>query len=329
MAADDSRRRLPRGAQGVRSRFASRFAGYMHHHRESLLSSLGRLLATPLQSLMTMLVLAIGLALPASLFTAMDNLRQLGGEVELSARMTVFVDRATPEAELEALVADLAALDDVADLVLVSREQALADFRESSGFGDVLNLLDENPLPAVVMVEPTTVAGGDHGRVSALASTIGADPRVDDVVVDLAWLQRFQALLDIGRRLVWALGVALGIGVLLIVGNTIRLAIASRREEIVVVKLIGGTNRFVRRPFLYSGLWYGVGAGLLAWLLVTLAVSLLASTIGQLAALYQSGFRLVGPGLGSLSTLLACGGLLGLAGAWIAVSVHLRHVEPE
>lgn len=329
MSADDSPRRPRRGAHGVQSRFASRFASYVHHHRESLLSSLERLLATPLQSVMTMLVLAIALALPASLFTAMDNLRQLGGEVELSARMTVFVERTTQDEELEALVADLAALEGVADLTLVSREQALVDFRESSGFGDVLNLLDENPLPAVVMVEPSAALGGDHGRVSALASTIGADPRVDDVVVDLAWLQRFQALLDIGRRLVWALGGALGIGVLLIVGNTIRMAIASRREEIVVIKLIGGTNRFVRRPFLYSGLWYGMGAGLLAWLLVTLAVALLTATIGQLAALYQSGFRLMGPGLGSLVALLVCGGLLGLAGAWSAVSVHLRHVEPE
>ncbi len=326
MAIED--RRHQRGAQGVRARLSSRFASYMHHHRESLASSFGRLWSAPLQSLMTMLVLAIGLALPASLLTAMDNLRDLGGEVELSARMTVFIDRAVPDGELKPLVADIAAIEGVADVVLVTREQALADFRENSGFGDVLNLLDENPLPAVVLVEPVTT-GHDHARVSALAERLRNDPRVDDVVVDLAWLQRFQALLDIGRRVVWALGAALSVGVLLIIGNTIRLAIASRRDEIVVVKLIGGTNRFVRRPFLYSGLLYGVGGGLLAWLLVAMAFVLLADVTGELAALYQSGFRLRGPGLGTLLVLLSCGGLLGLAGAGIAVSVHLRHIEPD
>ncbi len=329
MVADPRRRRQPRGARGVRSRLGSRLAGYAHHHKESLSASLRRLLATPMQSAMTLLVIAIALALPASLFTAVDNLRHLGGEVELSARMTLFVDRAIPDAELDALVADLSALDEVASLVLMSRDEALAEFRETSGFGDVLGLLDDNPLPAVVLVEPSATVGADAQAVTALAQTLGADPRIDDVVVDLAWLQRLQALLDIGRQLAWVLGSALGVGVLLIVGNTIRLAIESRRDEIVVVKLIGGTNRFVRRPFLYSGLWFGLGGGLLAWLLVVLVVLLLAGTVGQLAGLYQSGFRLSGPGFGSLLTLLACGALLGLAGAWMAVSAHLRQIEPE
>jgi len=133
----------------------------------------------------------------------------------------------------------------------------------------------------------------------------------------------------VGRKLAWALGAALGLGVLLIMGNTIRLAIENRRDEIVVVKLIGGTNGYVRRPFLYTGLWYGVGGGAMAWLLVWLAVVLLGGTAKELATQYQSSFTPTGPGFGNLVLLLLSGGVLGLLGAWIAVSQYARQIEPE
>lgn len=318
-----------RGASGVKARLNNLLASYVRHHKATVHTSLARLKAAPLQSLMTMLVIAIALALPASLHTLVDNLRQLGGEVEFSARMTVFLRHDATQQQIDELLATLKTMEGVDELAFVSREEALAEFSATSGFGDVLGLLDENPLPAVVLLKPVADLGGDPDRVAALIKAIAAQPQVDDVAIDLAWLQRLQGLLEVGRKLAWALGAALGLGVLLIMGNTIRLAIESRREEIVVVKLIGGTNGYVRRPFLYTGLWYGVGGGAMAWLLVWLAVILLGGTAKELATLYQSSFTPSGPGFGNLFFLLLSGGLLGLLGAWIAVSQHARQIEPE
>jgi cell division transport system permease protein len=304
-------------------------ASYVRHHRETVAASLARLAATPLQTLMTMLVVAIALALPASLYTAVDNLRQLGGEVEFNTRMTVFLRHDLTPQDIDTLLAALGDMAHIEAATLVTPEEALAEFSETSGFGDVLDLLDDNPLPAVLLVVPAAEASASPDVAEALTRAIARQPQVDDVAVDLAWLQRLQALLDIGHRLVYAMGAALGIGVVVIMGNTIRLAIESRRDEIVVVKLIGGTDRYVRRPFLYGGLWFGFGGGLLAWLLVWLGVLLVGGTVGQLAVLYQSGFAISGPGFGALLLLLSGGALLGSLGAWIAVSQHLRHIEPE
>lgn len=321
--------RQPRGAVGAQSRFRHLLGSYARHHRDTLVASLARLAATPLQSLLTMLVIAIGLALPAALHTAVDNLRQLGGEIEISARMTVFLRHGTPAAEVDGLLAALRGMDAVGEVTLVTPEEALAEFRATSGFGDALDLLEANPLPAVVLVEPAETFGANPDEVAGVARQIAEQAAVDEVAVDLAWLQRLQALLDIGGQLANALGAALGLGVLVIIGNTIRLGIENRREEIVVVKLVGGTDRYVRRPFLYGGFWFGLGGGLLAWGLVWLLVLLLGGTVDRLASLYQSGFSLAGPGFSILFLLLAAGGLLGLAGAWIAVSRHLSAIQPE
>ena len=321
--------RQPRGASGGQSRLRQLIWGYARHHRETLMASLARLAAAPLQSLLTMLVIAIALALPATLHTAVDNLRQLGGEIESSARMTVFLRHGIPAAEIDTLLATLRAYDEVADVTLVTPDEALAEFSANSGLGDALDLLEANPLPAVMMVEPEQGFGASPDDVAGLARRIGEQTQVDEVAEYLAWLQRLQALLDIGGQLANALGVALGLGVLVIIGNTIRLGIENRRDEIVVVKLVGGTNGYVRRPFLYGGLWFGLGGGLLAWGLVWALVLLVAGAVDRLASLYQSGFSLSGPGFPILLMLLAAGGLLGLAGAWIAVSRHLARIEPE
>jgi cell division transport system permease protein len=152
---------------------------------------------------------------------------------------------------------------------------------------------------------------------------------VAEVVLDMEWLQRLNSLMELGRRVVLAVGVMLVAGVLLILGNTIRLGIESRRDEILIVKLVGGSNGFVRRPFLYTGLWYGVGGGVLAALLVSSALWFLEEPIGNLASLYESAFRLQGLGIMGGLNLVILGGLLGLAGAWLAVSRHLARIEPR
>jgi cell division transport system permease protein len=152
---------------------------------------------------------------------------------------------------------------------------------------------------------------------------------VAEAVLDMEWLQRLNSLMALSRRLVLAIGCMLVVGVMLILGNTIRLAIESRRDEIVIVKLVGGSNGFVRRPFLYTGLWYGVGGGVLAALLVSAALWFLEKPISDLAILYESAFQLSGLGVMGSLNLVILGGLLGLAGAWLAVSRHLARIQPR
>ena len=191
---------------------------------------------------------------------------------------------------------------------------------------DVLASLDENPLPDLVLVTPAS-QGGE--AASALREELQATPEVAQAVLDMEWLQRLNSLMELSRRLVLAVGGLLVLGVVLILGNTIRLAIESRREEIVVVKLVGGSNAFVRRPFLYTGLWYGVGGGVFAATLVALSLWFLSAPVDQLAALYQSGFQLSGLGIMGALNLVILGGLLGLTGAWLAVARHLVEIEPR
>lgn len=322
-------RRRQRGARHSETLLRHRLGNYLHHHRETSVSSLRRLGRSPVQTAMTVLVIAIAMALPAALYSAVENLRQLGGNVELNARMSVFLDKSAGDDEVATLVAEVEKRRDIASIVYLSRESALDEFREASGFGDVLALLPDNPLPAAILVRPAPEITQDPAAAQKLADWLKAQPNVDDVSVDLEWLRKLHAFVDVGQQMAIGLGVLLAIGVLLVMGNTIRLAIENRREEIVVVKLIGGTDGYVRRPFLYAGLWYGLGGGFLAWLLVWTGFLALSSEFRQIAALYQSEFALRGPGFTAFLTLAAGGGLLGLAGAWIAVAGHLREIEPE
>nr|WP_241263087.1 permease-like cell division protein FtsX [Parahaliea mediterranea] len=290
----------------------------------SAADSLRRVLDSPASSLLTWLAIGIALALPVALGVALENARVVSGSWDSPARISLFLAPAVDDGTAASLHARLAARGDVAEASLVSREAALAEFAELSGFDDVLANLDDNPLPHLVLVTPATGVAPD-----ALQAELAALDTVDQAVLDMAWVQRLNSLMDLGRRLVWALAGVLVFGVVLILGNTIRLAIESRREEIVIVKLVGGSNAFVRRPFLYTGLWYGVGGGAIAALLVLCALWYLDEPVSRLAQLYQSDFHLVGIGLiGSLQLVLLGGGL-GLAGAWLAVSRHLGAIEPR
>jgi len=317
------------GATGSRTSLAQRFRAYLGHHRQNARDSLLRLLSAPVQSAMTLLVIAIALALPGMLYMGVINIQALSGSIDTSARMTVFLQPDADKADIDALMSRLQAGTGLASVTYISRDQALEQFRESSGFGEVLTLLDENPLPPVLILEPESIADADAGFLETLQGELETNPLVDDVVLDMRWLQRLQGLMAISQRLVLAMAAILGLGVLLVMGNTIRLAIENRREEILVVKLIGGTNGYVRRPFLYSGFWFGLLGGLLAWLMVWAGIFLIREPVAGLASLYQNPFSLIGPDLRQLSLLLAVGALLGLAGSWLAVAQLLHKIEPE
>jgi cell division transport system permease protein len=216
--------------------------------------------------------------------------------------------------------------DDVAAVTLIDRDAALAEFRAQSGFGAALDALDGNPLPHTLVVRP---ASGLDSDVETLAAAVNALPETELVQVDTAWVTRLRAMLALAGRLVDFATVVLGLAVAIVVGNTIRLEINNRSVEIEVTKLVGGTDGFIRRPFLYLGLCYGIAGALVALLVVWLGLLLLGPAVRGLAELYGSSFSLAGLSLAESAILLAGGGLLGWAGAGLAAARHLRAIEPK
>jgi len=301
---------------------------YLARHAQVALSSLGRLYRAPLASLMTAAVLGIALALPTGLYLLTGNLQRLSTQWDGSANISLFLHQNVSDSAGQQLAEQLQQWPDVDSVQLITPEQALAEFRELSGFGDVLDGLQDNPLPAVIAIKPIE-SGEEAETAGRLLDKLRALPEVDIAQLDLQWVKRFHGIVDIVRRSIWVVATLLGLAVLLIVGNTIRLEIQSRHSEIEIVKLIGATDGFIRRPFLYSGFWYGLSGALLAALLVELAFFQLHGPVRQLAGLYQSSFSLQTLSFAELLTLLAAGAVLGLLGALLAVGRHLAAIEPD
>ena len=317
-----------RGAKASVTTQAQVLVAWWAHHKSSCRGSLQRLLETPLQSLLTWMVIAIALALPSGLYLGLQNIQQLGHGWQDNAQMSVFLKR---QAAPQAIAQVQAALDkdqDIASIETIAPGSALAEFQQHSGLGDVLSHLDENPLPTVFVVQPKESVDNPD-KLNQLQARIAAYPVVDNVQLDLGWLRRLHELLALGERIVFALASLLALGVLLIIGNTLRLAIENRRDEIVVTKMVGGTNGFVRRPFLYTGVWYGLGGGLLAAVLLLVMGLWLSNPVNNLIYLYNSDYSMQFVSLGSIAALLFISAVLGWAGAWLAVSRHLKGVEPS
>lgn len=320
----DSHHSQRRGARGSSVSLMDKWRSYKYHHRATLQSSFAKMLREPLQTFLTVVVIAIALTLPTALYISVENIRQLSGGIESSAQMTVFVKKGARTGAIEKLGEQLQKMPGVAAVSYISAQSALEEFTALSGFGSALKHLDENPLPEAFLVQPLLL-----NDTATLVAGIRQITLVEDVQLDMAWLRRLDALLDMGRKLVLALGAALGIGVILVVGNTIRLAIQSRRDEIVIVKLVGGTDAYVRRPFLYSGLLFGFFGALIAALMLFCLGLWLEPSVNKLASLYQSQFRLRGLGVSECIVLLGIGGTVGLVGAWISVSQHMRDIKPR
>lgn len=305
-----------------------RLRAWFSRHAQVAVTTLGQLARNPIASLMTICVIGIALALPSGLFAVIGNLQQLAVNWAGSASISVFLKPGLDTPKASALAQRLAKVPSIARVQVVTPAEALQEFRQYSGFGAALDLLPENPLPALLLVEPAPSIAKLPATADSLAAQLKALPEAELVQIDLLWVKRFQAMMEIAQRTVALVGVLLGLAVLLVIGNTIRLEIENRRAEIVIVKLVGGTDAFVRRPFLYSGLWYGLGGGLLAYALVSLSLWLLAGPVQRLAGLYQSQFNLGQEAILPL-LVLGTGALLGLLGSWLSVSRHLAAIEPN
>ena len=301
---------------------------YFLRHAQVFFYSLGQLWRTPFGMLMTAAVIGIALALPTGLHILLKNAQVLSGGWDGVAKLSLFLKTGVSDSQAQQLRKRIRQLPEVAEVDYISRDQALAEFKRQSGFGDALAALDDNPLPAVLVITPK-LQNNDAQAIQALADQLKRDQAVEFTQLDRQWLQRLYAIMDIIGRGVVILGAALAMAVILVVGNTIRLAIQNRRQEIVVVKLIGGTDAFIRRPFLYTGFWYGLFGGMIALILVELALWIINGPVENLAGMYASHFSLHKLDAGTIFTLLALSILLGLGGSWLAVSRHLREIEPR
>lgn len=316
----------PKGARRSVTDIRGRISSWLGHHRFVAVDAVERLLKTPLASLLSCMVIAVALALPAGLLVALQNAERLSAGWDTTPRLSVFLYTTVTDTEGRAIAERIQQRRDVESVTYISSIEALEQFKAESGMADVFEHLDGNPLPSVIDVTPVTVSEAAMQQLqSALQEIVG----VEQVLVDMAWVQRLQGILDLARVLVMGLAGLLLTGVVLVMGNTIRLSIEARRDEIVIIKLVGGTNAFVRRPFLYTGLWYGLGGGLLAWVLVQLGLVGLSAAADNLAVLYNSDFSVRGLGFGQSLQLWLLGAGLGLGGAWLAVARQLRGIEPQ
>ena len=313
--------------QRMTSRFRGNVQAYFARHAQTLLGSLGRIVSHPFATLMTMGVIAVALALPLFLNLLLTNVRTATGNWNQAFDLSVYMDKRASAARTTSVAKQLRQRDDVAAVRVITADQALAEFRNDSGFGKALDALSDNPLPDTLIVTPTVGKSTPEGT-AALKAAIAAMADVQTVQLDTEWVKRLHAMLDIVRRVVLLTGGLLGAGVVLIVGNTIRLDILNRRTEIEVMKLVGASDGFARRPFLYGGIWYGLGGGLMALILVAVAVAVLDRPVESLAKLYGSQLHLQGLGLTSGIELLGVAAGLAWLGSWLAATRHIRGIEP-
>jgi cell division transport system permease protein len=300
---------------------------YFARHAQTLVGSLGRIVNQPFATLMTMGVVAVALALPLLLSLFLSNLSAATGNWNDAFDLSVYMNKKASAARAASVAKQLRQRGDVATVRVVTADQALAQFRNDSGFGKALDALSDNPLPDTLIVTPTLPASTPQGT-DALKQAIAAIADVQAVQIDTEWVKRLHAMLNILRRVVLLTAGILGAGVVLIVGNTIRLDILNRRQEIEVMKLVGASDGFARRPFLYSGIWYGLGGGLIALILVAVAAVILARPVDTLAKLYGSQFRLRGLGFTTAAGVLALAVGLAWLGSWLAATRHIRGIEP-
>lgn len=297
-------------------------------HVQALLGSLGRLQRNALATVLTLLVIGLALALPAALGLFITNAQVATGGFSQAIDMSVYLKSDVPLAKAQQLAASARERAGVAQVTVIAADEGLAQFRQYSGFGAALDALKSNPLPDVLHVVPRRDASS-AADLESLRRYFAAWPEVDVVQLDTEWVLRFNAILAVLRRLVLIAAALLGAGVLAVVGNTIRLEILNRRAEIEVTKLVGGSNAFVRRPFLYTGLLYGLGGAALAWAILEVAVLVLDQPVATLAQLYGSQYALQGPTGQVLGALFGGGMALGWLGAWISAHRHLRSIEPR
>lgn len=315
------------GAQPGKPRLGERLRAWRENHRLVAGNSFARLLEQPFANTLTIAVLAVALALPAGFYLVAQNLHQLSGKVGDSIQMNIYLQQSVSTQDVQALRSELSSWPEVASTRYISASEALTEFRASTGYSEVLDALPDNPLPDTLVVNlgDTAMAIADAEQLRARAAALDA---VALAQLDIEWLQRAQSLIALVDRLTYWLGALLATGVVLVIGNTIRVAIDSRRDEIAVTRLVGGTNAFIRRPFLYMGIWFGLAGALLASILLFVGMYALTTDIKPLISMVSADFKPSGLGIADVAQLLLAGAAMGWLGALLATSQQLSALNP-
>lgn len=297
-------------------------------HIHQAASSLSDVWRTPIASLMTMLVLGVSLALPSTLYIVLKNTQTISEQWTSPTDINLFLKKEMPESRYQNLLQRIKTYNEVEVIQYISKEQGMTEFKRTSGFASALSFLDKNPLPAVVVVTPkpyyrTSVAAKE------LLAKLEREPEVQQGKLDITWLARLEGIISILRDAVLVVSALLLSSVLLNTGNTIRLNILSHRAEIEVLKLIGATNAFVQRPFLYTGFWYGMIGGILAWAVSLFMVYWMEETVLNLAQLYQTEFAIQGLIFSEVGILFTTAIGMGLISAAISVNYYIVKIEPS
>ena len=307
-------------------RSSGAFSIWLTRHASTSLGALGRLSRQPFASLMIILVIGVTLALPAAINVIVKNVQAVSGSWNNALDFSVYLQQGISASAAEDLKRLIAQRADVESVELITADEALIEFKQQSGFGAALDQLSENPLPHALIVRPIP---GNTGASMILLEEIGNLPETELVQVDTEWVQRFHAILDIVRQAIAIGSGLLGIAIVVIIGNTIRLDIQNRREEIEVTKLIGASNAFVRRPFLWTGFWYGLLGGSFALLLVHYGLYLLREPVARLAGLYQGDITIASLGVTDSTAIIGAAVFLGLFASWFTTARHMRRIEPK
>jgi len=308
--------------------FVDKLHAYRDLHAHALFSSLGRLVASPFTSIMTIAVLAIAISLASGFYILVVNLQQLTGSLETSNQISLFLRDDVSDAHANKLADNIRKNDKVQSVKLITREQGLTEFRTYSGFGAAINALENNPLPIVIQVLPKNSLEDKQG-LENLLENFQRSSEVDFAQVDLQWVERLQSIIAVARLFAILLNLMLGIAVLFVIGNTIRLELHNRRDEVVIAKLVGATNSFIQRPFLYSGFWIGFISGVAAWFIVTVLMLILRQPVEKLSGLYEGGFHLLFLSFTDTLALIFISSVLGVLGSWSVLTYQLRQLKPE
>ncbi len=299
---------------------------YLILHLRAALNSLGQLSQKRVATLANIIVIAIALALPAAFYLAIQNISDASRGLGESTQLTVFLQADVDQSSAEKLSKKINQRVDITDVNIISKEQGLDELKDYSGFGETISALDKNPLPIVLQVQPTEQLNSAN-ELDQLMAELRQFPAVDLVQLDLMLVERLRAMVNIGHRVAWILGVLFCLAVIFIVGNTIRLELQTRHDELEITKLMGATNRFVRRPFLYTGAWLGLFGSIIACIIVAGIYAAIQSPADQLSGLYESAFQLQFLTAGELFALLLTGILAGILGAWMSASRHLQRID--
>ncbi len=300
-----------------------KFNAYRDLHAQALFSSLGRMLSTPFNSIMTIAVLAISISLASGFYIAVVNIHQLTGNLQTSSQISLFLRDEVSDVHAKKLSENIRDNQSVQTVQLISKDQALAEFKEYSGFGSAINVLKKNPLPIVIQVLPNNTLT-DKQSLTDLLKSFQQMPEVDFAQFDLQWVERLQAIVEVAQVFATLLNILLSTAVLVVIGNTVRLEFYSRRAEVVISKLVGATNGFIRRPFLYTGFWIGFISGVSAWFIVTILMLILRGSVERLSGLYQGDMHLLFLSFPETVFLLFISSLLGIMGAWVVLFFELR-----